>query len=92
MPKTVGAITWEREKGGESDGLAVGWANWFSELRISGHVAGSWKSSSERRKLTFIVHLLCLKDYAEHLNKSLLEAYRIFMDREREAQQRSDII
>lgn len=60
--------------------------------KISGRVADNWKSSSERRKLTFIVRLLCLKFYAKYLHKSLLEANSIFMDGEIETQQRSVII
>lgn len=60
--------------------------------KISGHLAGSWKFSSERRKLTFIMHLLCLRFYAKHLHKSLLETNSIFIDEEIEPEKRPDII
>lgn len=47
--------------------------------------------NSARKKLTFIVHLLCLRFYVKHLQKSLLEVDGIFIDEEI-AQKMPDII
>lgn len=47
--------------------------------------------NSARKKLTFILHLLCLRFYAKHLQKSLLEVDGIFIDEEI-AQKMPDII
>lgn len=60
--------------------------------KISGYLAGRWTFSSERRKLTFIVHLLCLRFDVKHLHKPLLEANSILIDEETEAEKRPNII